>query len=267
MNPVYGTVEQVEWLSPSMVRIVLGGAGLDHFEASDATDQYVNARFVPDGAPYSVPFDDETIEAVDAAFRPRNRRYTVRYWDAEQRRLTIDFVAHGDVGYAGRWAQRAAVGDRLQISNASGNYRPDPSADWHLLVGDESALPAIAASLDALAPTASGVAIVVVDRPDDEFELTAPAGVDVRWLHRCTAAVPETLALDAVTALDWRPGTVDVFVHGEAAEVRSVRQHLIADRGIDRDGASISPYWRRGHTDEAWREIKRQWMAEQAADA
>lgn len=266
MNAIYGTVEHVERLSPSMIRVVLGGEGLDHFEASGATDQYVNARFVPDGAPYSVPFDDETIDAVDTAMRPKNRRYTVRNWDAEQRRLTIDFVAHGDVGYAGRWAQHATVGDRLQMSNASGNYRPDPAADWYLMVGDESALPAIAASLDALDATATGVAIIVVDRPEDEYEVTAPAGVDVRWVHRCTAAVPESLLFDAVAALDWQPGKVDVFVHGEAAEVRAVRQHLIADRGIDRDAASISPYWRRGHTDEAWRQIKRQWIAEQAAD-
>lgn len=70
---------------------------------------------------------------------------------------------------------------------------------------------------------------------------------------------------DAVAELAWRPGTVEVFVHGEAGEVRSVRRHLLDARNIDRSRASISPYWRRDHTDEAWRAVKRQWMAEQDA--
>ena len=64
----------------------------------------------------------------------------------------------------------------------------------------------------------------------------------------------------------FRSGRFDVFVHGEAAEVRAVRRHLVVDRQIDVGAASISPYWRRRHTDEDWRKVKRQWMAEQALD-
>jgi NADPH-dependent ferric siderophore reductase len=266
MSQQFGTVHAVGRLSPSMVRIVFGGPGLDDFEPTESTDQYVAARFVPDGAPYDVPFDDADLDGLDAALRPRSRRYTVRRWDAEKRLLTIDFVTHGDVGYAGRWAERAQVGDRLQMSNPRGGYRPDPNADWHLMVGDESALPAIAASLDVLEPGAQAIVIVVVDRPENEMPIESPASVDVRWLHRCTATDPESLLVDEVRGLAWPGGTVDVFVHGEAAEVRSVRRHLLADRGVDKQEASISPYWRRGRTDEAWRDIKRQWMAEQAND-
>lgn len=262
----YGTVEGVERLSPSMIRIVFGGPGLAEFAPVDSTDQYVSAAFVPDGAPYSVPFDVDEVRELDPARRPRNRRYTIRAWDPVARLLTIDFVAHGDVGYAGRWAQRAVVGDRLQLSGPSGGYRPDPTADWHLMVGDESALPAIAASLSVLGPGVRCIVIAVVDGPDHHIELATVADIEVLWLHRCTAAAPDELLVDAVAELEWPAGRADVFVHGEAAEVRAVRRHLIAERGVDRATASISPYWRRDHTDEAWREIKRGWLAEQEQD-
>ena len=265
MPQQYGTVEHVEHLSPSMVRVVFSGPGLDEFEPTGFTDQYVNARFVPEGAPDGVPFDDDEVGELATELRPRARRYTVRRWEPGERRLTIDFVVHGDDGYAGRWAQRARIGDRLAMSGPTGGYRPDPDAAWYLMAGDESALPAIAASLATLTPTAQGVALVVVDRPENEIPIERPAAVDVRWLHRCTAADPEALLLDEVRHLDWPDGGVDVFVHGEAAEVRAVRRYLVG-RGVDRTTASISPYWRRGQTDEAWREIKRQWLAEQDAD-
>lgn len=266
MSQQYGTVERVERLSPSMLRIVLGGEGLAEFEPNGATDQYVNARFVPDGATYGVPFDDDDVAGLPAALRPKPRRFTVRRWDGERRELTIDFVAHGDVGFAGRWAQQAKVGDRLQMTGPNGSYRPDPTADWYLMVGDESALPAIGAILEVLAAEACGVVVVVIDRAENEIELQAPGGVDVRWVHRASVADPEMALLDAVRAIEWQPGAVDVVVHGEAAEVRAVRRHLVLDRGVDKDTAAMSPYWRRGHTDEAWREVKRQWLAEQAGD-
>ena len=75
---------------------------------------------------------------------------TVRAWDDDQRELTIDFVVHGDRGYAGPWAQRAQPGDCLQFRGPSGAYAPDPDAAWHLMAGDESALPAIGASLEGV---------------------------------------------------------------------------------------------------------------------
>lgn len=263
---MYGTVEAVEQLTPGMIRVVLGGPGLDGFEPIGLTDAYVNAQFVPEGAPYPVPFGPDDIDGVAPEHRPRSRRYTVRSWDGERRRLTIDFVAHGDKGYAGPWAQRARPGDRLQIQGPAGGYTPVPEADWHLLVGDESALPAIAVALEQMAPGKPCVVRVVVDDADHEIPLDSPGRLDLVWLHRAGAADPAELLPDTVAALDWAAGRVDVFVHGEAGEVRAVRRHLLAERGVAKDGSSISPYWRRNYSDERWRETKRQWLAEQAAD-
>lgn len=263
---LYGTVETAERLTPTMMRIVFGGEGLDAFEPSDRTDQYVNALFVPDEASYQPPFDIDEARAADPDQRPRGRRYTVRAWDTATRRLTIDFVAHGDVGYAGRWAQQAAVGDRLQMIGPSGGYRPSDDAAWYLFAGDESALPAIAASLEVVPEGRRCVVRIVVDGPDHETALESPSDLDVMWLHRSTVAEPEALLPDSVAAIEFGDGPVDVFVHGEAGEVRATRRFLVAERGVDPAASSISPYWRRDHTDEAWREVKRQWLAEQAND-
>ncbi|MEM9464848.1 MAG: siderophore-interacting protein [Actinomycetota bacterium] len=263
---MYAEVQRVEQLSPTMVRIVLGGGELDAFEASPATDAYVNARFLPKDSPLSVPFTDDDLENVDRELRPKPRRFTVRRWDEAAKELTIDFVAHGDVGFAGRWAQRTEPGDRLQFSGPGGSYRPSDDVDWHLMVGDESALPAIGASLEALPAGRRADVIAVVDNADCEIEMPSDGDVNITWLHRDGADDIEALLPDAVAAHPFPEGAFDVFVHGEAAETRAVRKYLLAERGVTKDTASISPYWRRTYTDEAWREIKRDWIADQAND-
>ncbi len=262
-----GTVVRTEQLTPSLNRVVLGGSGLDSFEPSPFTDQYVNALFVPDGAPYDAPFDEAAVQHLPRNQRPRGRRYTMRAWDAATRELTIDFVAHGDVGYAGRWAQRARRGDVLQIVGPGGSYTPDRDADWYLMAGDESALPAIAASLEAVPARKPCLVAVVVDDVACELELGSAGRLDVTWLHRHASDRPGELLPEAVASLVFPDGRADVFIHGEASEVRAIRTHLIRDRGFERDGMSISPYWRRDHDDEAWRAVKRDWLAEVASDA
>ncbi len=262
---MYAEVRDIESLSPSLVRVHLTGGTLDAFEGTPATDGYINAQFIPADSPLSVPYGPEDLETLDPEHRPRPRRFTIRRWDEATRTLTIDFVAHGDSGYAGSWAQRARPGDRLQFKGPGGSYRPAPEADWHLLVGDESAFGAIGASLEALMAGDRALVFAVVDGPDHEISFPSAADVDIVWLHRRSAEAPETLLVDAVAGTTFPAGSFDVFVHGEADETQAVRRHLATERGLDLTGASISPYWRRRFTDEDWRRIKRQWMAEQQA--
>jgi len=263
---VYAEVKTVERLSPAMVRIVFGGGELADFEMVEATDAYINARFVPVDSPVQVPFDAEDIEDLEPALRPRPRRFTVRRWDPEHFELTVDFVAHGDVGYAGSWAQRAEPGDRLQFTGPSGSYRPGDELDWHLFVGDESALPAIGASLEALPAGKRAEVIVVVDDASCEIDLPTAGDARITWVHRAGADDIEAVLPDAVARHEFPTGSYDVFVHGEAAEVRAIRKHLLSSRDIDPDLVSLSPYWRRTLTDEAWRAVKKDWIAEQASD-
>lgn len=261
---MYAEVEKIEQLSPDLSRLTFSGGTLDRFEGSEATDAYINVRFVPENSPITVPFEPADVEDLPSEHRPRARRFTIRRWDEQNQTLVIDFVVHGDSGYAGSWAQRANPGDRLQFQGPGGSYRPSPDADWHLLVGDESAFGAIGASLESMLPNDRAVMFALVEQPGFEIEFPSAADVDVQWLYRKAASDIEAVLVDAVSSASFPIGQFDVFVHGEAAEVRSLRRHLVEDRGVDPDRASISPYWRRQHTDEEWRKIKRQFMAHPA---
>ncbi|MCW2613485.1 MAG: siderophore interacting protein [Frankiales bacterium] len=261
---MHGTVLRVERLTPSMVRVVLGDPGLEGFSPGDWTDGYVNAQFLPAGADYDVPFDDEHVRTLPREQRPAARRYTVRRWDQARRELVLDVVVHGDEGVAGRWAQTAAPGDRLQLRGPSGGYAPDPAADWHLLVGDESALPAIAVAAERVPAGAVVRVVLEVDGPDAELPLACPGQLEVTWVHRRGDGAGQLLA--AVASLVRPPGRVHAFVHGEAVATREVRALLLGEWAVPREDLSVSPYWRRTFTDERWREVKAQWLAEVERD-
>jgi NADPH-dependent ferric siderophore reductase len=223
-------VEHVQRLTPRMIRIVFGGEGLAGFAAGEFTDHYVKLRI-----------------------GERTRTYTVRKWDGE--RLTIDFVVHGDEGVAGPWAATAKPGDTLELRGPGGAYTPDPAADWHLMLGDPSVVPAIFASL-ARVPEGRLVHVLLQgEGPDDEQPLESPGDLRVQWLH---GGGDERLA-DAVRELEWPEGAVHVFVHGEASAVRALRRHLLAERGLPRESVSISGYWKRKRTEEGWRDDKPEW--------
>lgn len=264
---MHAHVVRTEWLTPTLVRVVLGGGTLGGFAMVPATDAYVNLAFPPERASYGGVFEPAVIrEERPRREWPARRRFTVRRWDQVARELTIDFVVHGDEGVAGRWAASAAKGDVLVFDGPAGGYRPEPTADWHLLVGDESALPAIAASVEGLPPGASAVVRVVCDGPDHQVELDSAATLDVAWLHRAGAAQDSDLLTSAVQDLAFPPGSGHAFVHGEAEEIRAVRRHLLQDRGWVRASMSCSPYWRRTMTDEAWRSVKGDFVAAMAAE-
>ncbi|MEE1800094.1 siderophore-interacting protein [Streptomyces sp. NPDC101062] len=254
-----GQVLRTEWITPHMVRVVLGGEGLASVRAGEFTDHYVKVLFTPDGVTYPEPFDMDRIRAEFPRDQwPLNRTYTVRAWDPAALELAIDFVVHGDEGLAGPWAARAQPGETVRLLGPGGLYAPDPAADWHLLVGDESALPAIAASLERVAPGAVVHAFVEIPGPEEEQKIATPDGVGITWLHRGSRPVGEALTA-AVRALDFPPGDVLAFVHGEAGFVKELRRHLRLERNIPRERLSISGYWRLGQTDEAWRAVKREW--------
>ncbi|MEU8529681.1 MULTISPECIES: siderophore-interacting protein [Streptomyces] len=252
-------VVRTERITPHMVRIVLGGEGLAEFELGEHTDHYIKLLFGADGVTYPEPFDMDRIRAEFPREQwPTTRTYTVRAWDPEHRELTVDFVVHGDEGLAGPWAARATEGETVRFLGPGGGYAPDTAADWHLLAGDESALPAIAASLERLPAGARVHAFVEVADAAEEQKLATADGVAVTWLHRGARPVGEAL-VEAVRDLRFPPGDVHVFVHGEAAAVKELRRHLRLDREVPRERLSISGYWRLGKTDEAWRAIKREW--------
>jgi NADPH-dependent ferric siderophore reductase len=252
-------VLRVQWITPHMIRVFIGGEGLAGLGVGEFTDHYIKLLFPVPGVSYPEPFDMEVIRRDLPRDRwPRMRSYTVRSWDPHALEMSVDFVHHGDEGLAGPWAANARAGDDVLFLGPGGAYRPSPEADWHLLVGDESALPAIAASLEALPQGAPARVFIEVTGPGEEQELITQGDAKLVWLHRGDAPVGDAL-VEAVHGLEFPDGDVHAFVHGEAGFVKRLRRHLRVERGIPLEQLSISGYWRYGTDDEGWRAGKREW--------
>lgn len=263
--PVLAEVVRTERLTPHLVRVVLGGPGTAPLAGPPCADSYVKLGFLPAGVLADCPLGPDgrvDVPALRASLPEgvtvRQRAYTIRAWDAATHELTVDLVVHGDEGLAGPWALTTTPGDRVLVFGPGGAWSPDPQADVHLLVGDASALPAVAVGLEQLPRDAVGAAFVEVHGPQDEIALDAPAGVEVRWLHHGDAPAGSTL-LDAVRSWPWPEGRVCAFVHGEAGAVKELRAHLRVEHRVTREDLSISGYWRLGADDEGWRAGKREW--------
>ncbi|MFF2108205.1 siderophore-interacting protein [Rhodococcus koreensis] len=249
------TVLRTEWLTPHMVRVILGDPGFDSFVPNACTDAYAKLEF---GSPEA----------------PVLRTYTIRSVDPSAREIAIDFVVHGDAGVAGPWAAAAAAGDILTLRGPGGAFAPDPAADWYLFAGDETAIPAISASVEKLDASAVGRVIIEVAGSDDEIAFDAPAGVDVTWIHRGDTAdrIGDEASGDnaplvaAVRDTEWLPGDAQVFIHGEAqAVMHNLRSYVRNERGVPARSASISGYWRRGRTEEGFRVWKSELAASEGA--
>jgi NADPH-dependent ferric siderophore reductase len=256
------TVESTEWLSPHLVRVTATGESLAEFGGNGYTDAYVKLLFVDPELGLEPPYDLPALRAsLPAGQLPVVRTYTVRRVDRAARRLAIDFVTHGDTGVAAVWAAKAAPGDRLVVSGPGGAYAPDPAVGWHVFAGDLSALPAIAASLETMAPDACGVAHVEITDPGDIVDLGHPARVTVNWLVNTDDGDTGFLAR-AVTDGHWphaadTPGAVQVFAHGERESVKAIRA-VLRERGVPRQAISISGYWARGRTEDVFQAEKRE---------
>ncbi|MET7641936.1 siderophore-interacting protein [Streptomyces sp. NPDC005438] len=259
-------VVRVEQLTPHMVRVVFGGEQLADLPVGEYTDHYVKLLFPVPGVTYPEPFDIARIrEEFPRHQWPVTRTYTVRSWDAKSGEMTVDFVVHGDQGLAGPWATHAKPGDTLRFLGPGGAYAPSPDADWHLLVGDASALPAIATALERVPATAPVRALIEVDGPEERQPLTAPHGTEVTWLHTGEGRVGEQL-LERLRGLEFPEGTVHAFVHGEAGWVKEARRHLRLEREVPRERLSVSGYWRLGHNEDTWQASKREWNAQVEAE-
>ncbi|MET0783788.1 MAG: siderophore-interacting protein [Leifsonia flava] len=257
MPTIRFTVTATSWITPSLRRISLHTDDLSGFAESIFTDRYVKLVFPKPGVEYPDQIDMRELRTTMAPEDlPVVRTYTALHPDVASGTLDIDFVVHGDEGTAGPWAASAEIGDALLANGPGGAYRPDPAADWHLLVGDESALPAVTAALEVLPEDAAAQVIVLVESAEHEPRLAAPAGASITFVHR-DGGTGDGLLTDAVRAVDWRDGRVHAFVHGEAEEVmRGVRPYLRAERGLQRDQLSISGYWRRGRSEDGFRQWK-----------
>ncbi|MFF0369974.1 siderophore-interacting protein [Micromonospora sp. NPDC005087] len=215
------------------------------------------------------------------------RTYTVRAVRPDLAEVDVDLVLHGDSGPATRWAARVRAGDEIAILGPDAGYDGDhggiefqPSAAGSLLLaGDETAVPAISGICERLPRDARGTVVLEVPDIDDVLPLVAPPRVEVRWLVRgadghgsrlvpaVAAAAGELLAGDATgaaqpvadvdvdTEILWEvpdevpPVPLYAWLAGEAGVIRTLRRHLVAERGLDRRAVAFMGYWRLGRAD------------------
>ncbi|WP_432842117.1 siderophore-interacting protein [Dactylosporangium sp. CA-092794] len=279
-------VRALHRLSPSFLRVTFAGADLSRF-ADHGRDQRIKIIFpapaggfahLPEGADWYTRWRELPDER-----RPPLRTYTVRAVRRAVGEVDVDVVLHGDGGPAARWANRAAVGDDLRLLGPNADYlgdsggvefRPHHAGGPLLLAGDETAAPAIASILAGLPAEARGEALLEVPHTADALRLAAPAGVRVTWLARDGAAhgsrlVPAVAAAAARLAPAPRPapaGDLDddddlwevpehpeagvyAWLAGEAGVIRTLRRHLVAERGWDRRTVAFMGYWRMGRAE------------------
>jgi NADPH-dependent ferric siderophore reductase len=197
-----------------------------------------------DGFVYAPGQDVMLLVAADGN-RPVRRRYTIRHLDLGRRLLTLDVVLHGD-GPGERWVRSARPGDRIEGIGPRGKITTSPGADWHLFMGDESALPAIFAMTEALPGDSVATVVIEVPDPADEQELCAPARTRLTWLHRLSGAPCEAAALAAEAAeVELPPGSGQAYLLGEAKVVLALRE-VLASRGLPQSQMSPKAYWGRG---------------------
>ncbi len=221
------TVRSVERPSPRYARVVLEGADLEGF-SSPGPDDHVKLFFP---APGSTEPD-----------RSRMRDFTPRRFDANT--LTIDFALHGS-GLANTWAENAKPGSELFVGGPRGSTRVPYDFDWYLLLGDESALPAIARRLEELPTSASVRAFIEVN---DERDVQTLAR-HVTWLFRHGTPAGTSGLLPKVLRDAKHPsGDGFIFAAGESNEMREVRE-VLQQRGHPRDWARVTAYWKRGISD------------------
>ncbi len=239
-------VARVTRLTPRMVRVTFHGPDLGDF-ISASFDDHMKLFFPADGQPV-VPVNTEAgPQFPEGVARPPARDYTPRRYRPADNELDIDFVLHGD-GPASTWVEGATAGDQLVVAGPRGSFVMAPDFDWQLLIGDETALPAIGRRLEELPKGAKVHVIALVENATEEQRFHTQADVQITWLHR--QQQPEQALADAVRAFVLPTGEGYIWGGGQAAQMRAISQYLLEEKGIDKSRMRISNYWKQGSPQE-----------------
>jgi NADPH-dependent ferric siderophore reductase len=191
------------------------------------------------------PAQDVELFLREDGGRRVKRRYTIRHARPELGELDLDVLVHGH-GPGSAWGATAAPGDAVEFQGPRGKLELTP-ADWHLLAGDESALPAIAAVCAALPVTERAIAVVEVGDASDELPL-APS-TQLHWVHRGDAPAGTPAPLAAVLeTLALPDGAGHGYLMGETRSMVALRA-ILEGRGLPHDAIFVKGYWNIGRPD------------------
>jgi NADPH-dependent ferric siderophore reductase len=300
-RPYIVRVAGVRQLSPSFVRVTFTGDDLEHFGTAGLDQRIKLLLPAPNGAISEVGQADAAVldagtwyptwRDLPSESRSPMRTYTVRRIDPRARELDVDFVVHHDPGPAGDWAMNAALGREIVIVGPDERSPYSRSGiDWHpgtarriLLVGDETAVPAIGGIVEALQTQTDLEVEVFVEVPhrDDVIDWRTSRRTSVHWIAReddvhgrrliqtieqwCAAsadllmraASPRPQALEDVDVdrdMIWdspedADGDFYAWMAGEAATVKTLRRLLVSTHGVDRKRVAFMGYWRLGQSE------------------
>jgi NADPH-dependent ferric siderophore reductase len=279
-------------LSPALTRFVFSGPEVRQMRTL-APDQRIKVLLpAPDGSPPSLPAQGDwhaSLRALEKPTRPAMRTYTIRSLRPETCEVDVDFVLHGETGPASAWATHAQPGDRVQLVAPNAAFPGDPGGyEWRppaavshvLLIGDETALPAIAGIIEQLAERQDAPTVQVfleIPTEQDAQSLSCGPMAQLHWLPRAgtsarhgdrmreaaceLATLPSSAPrengrtplsqVDIDQELPWElANPIDtalyVWVAGESAAVMAIRRHFIGELGLDRRACSFMGYWRHG---------------------
>lgn len=224
------TVIRSQSVTPNMLRVTLGGAGMENFP-TEQESAYVKLIFPLEGSP-----------------RGLMRTYTIRHQRPGE--IDIDFVLHEEAGPASSWARQATPGESILIGGPGPRKMVNPRADWFLLIADMTALPALSVNLEELPADARGYAVIEVASEADIQPLAHPQGVHLHWLVNAHPGQSDQPLLEQVRQLPWLPGKAGVWAACEFSSMRALRRHFKENHSIDRDMYYISSYWKLGSSED-----------------
>jgi NADPH-dependent ferric siderophore reductase len=235
-------VAAVTDIAPAMRRITLTGPELEGFY-SPGFDDHVKLFFPRPGE--TGPVKPPRPDAGPDAEMPIMRDFTPRHYDAQANRLTIDFALH-ESGPASDWARNAKVGDLLSLGGPRGSMLIPLAYDWHLLVGDETALPAIARRLEELPVGSRALVVAAVAGPEHELPLICAATHNISWIHRPLAQAHDPAPfIKTLAALDFPEGEGFSWIAAEAGVSKAVRAWLETERRTNPAWIKASGYWQK----------------------
>ncbi|WP_091229575.1 siderophore-interacting protein [Microbacterium sp. 3J1] len=259
---IHLSVVRTERLSEHWMRVTLGGGEIEKFRPM-GFDQWFRL-FLPIGGDAGldrVPakanrmFGYLKFLRIPDGERPVMRNYTVRAHrpataDAGAE-IDVDFVLHGSAsdgtaGPASRWAETCRPGENVLIIDEGLAFNPQRGVDRVVLVGDETALPAIASICASLPETATGTAIIEAPSDEDALEFPHPPGVDVVWTVRPHEFPPGSRALPVLRDLPLPDEPFHAYAAGEQSLASGVRKLLVSERGVSKDAVSFCGYWKIG---------------------
>ncbi|PCE22594.1 NADPH-dependent ferric siderophore reductase [Paraburkholderia acidicola] len=238
-------VARIESVTPHLLSVTLTGDDLHDF-ASASFDDHVKVFFPAPGEDKpALPTAGPNGPVFAEGTRPVARDFTPRRFNCEARELDLEFALH-EAGPAAEWAAQAQVGQYLGIGGPRGSLVIPTGFDWHLLIGDDTALPAIARRLEELPANTRVAAVVEVADPSARIEFETAANLHIVWRYRSDSPYRGDALLQAVRDTYLPEGEGYVWAAGESATMRAVRYHLCTERGVDKSRIRAASYWKQG---------------------